>query len=728
MADISARDIVDLLPKAGNNQSIAVGFTDLRAFQPFTDEIRKILRDYKKLDSDLKKAEQQAADKKDKDQDKAWKDFQSKILTTAHKQEQTADANLAAQREIAKSIKDTNDNLKTGLAYLQRGLNFAFDVLDKQFESANKLGKVYQDIETNGVFLKEGFDDLGKTAHTLGMTYDDLASHLKKTSPLIARLNGSFGNGIKSFTSAIGSIDNKLNLTNSEKVAIFENVLSKITPDQLMKMSQEDMNIEINRTAKEMKMLSLATGKSVELINQENAQKEQAARNEAWRRSHKAAADILKQSGLSNDEDVMEYIRTGGTKMTPGLLTKMQNDPFAQKFLPEIAKAAARNQLDTATFSKIYQQNKHLSGYKTSYANKASMDPAQMMAGGASSMYENATFYSIHDLMQNTSFGNDIEKEYYSDKRKDANAARRNYDETFRRKDALESDLTTAKAGGEKGVAQTFGIGSKVYGALAGGAGLLAAYAPGGLAGALLTGAALTGGEHGLRYAGDLIFNKAVNKFARSVGNQNSFIDKFNKKGILGSIDKRTKLGKKLKPLINLNDKVSKTWLGKNINVGFGKHKLRLGAVSSGLVKGGLASGGGWLLGAGNNYLKEKGYVEEGGKMDTALKAGSKALSWGGNGAMLGSVFGPLGTAVGGIGGALLGAGVSLWDSWKQSKNSEIKNPNEETKEKKRHEDEMNEWSSMSNGISELCNDVKDLSSSMIGFCKQIITNPSTEK
>ena len=683
--DIS--NIMDFLPVAGNNRSIAVGFNDDSALKILRDLLidvfqknrEKVNKDNDEREEKLIKAEEGRQKEIIKQLVGEFRELQ-KQNELAKKQRQE---NLDQQKNTADTLKDIAGESKELKKYALRALNVLIDGLDKHLDAAFKLGGVYQDIESNGVFLKNGFNELGQTAYNLGMTYDDLSNHLKKTSPLIARLNGSMGNGLKSFESAISSIDDRFNLSNSEKVSVFENVLSKLTPDQLMKMSQEQMNIEINKTAKEMKMLSLATGKSVELINQENAQKEQSARNEAWRRSHKAAADILKQSGLANDADVMEYIRTGGAKISAGLLTKMQNDPFASKFLPAIARAASTNQLDMNSFSSIYKQSQHLSGYKSSYANRASFDPSQMMAAGLSDMYENTTFYSIHDLMQNSNFGQNIESQYFSPAREGANKALENAYGYKRNRNSYDTAKLTTYGGGQEGVSKSLGFLGSIFGA----GGKALNWWNESLGGPGLTkGVATAIGASSLGFigktAGDFIFTRATNKFSKAVdkfSGENGLLNKAGAK-VLGGMKDFATGGVKWQGIKNVSGNLQNP-------LKFTPWK-ELGKVAKiGKVAGGIGSVAYAGIDAYDKYKNWDKITEEG-KRSEAIGDGLGKLIGGVAGSIFGGPLGAMaGTYLGGKLGGWAGKGVGwLYDKFtgepeiKQQSSAQIKTSSPESK------------------------------------------------
>lgn len=468
--DIS--DIMSYLPTAGNNKSIAVGFENVDALYP----LRLILDDYRTKTNREQKENQKQTEKTLGNVEKAFKSFVTEYLKESPKVRQSNEKQL---EKISKKLEKINedqktrkDTLKEEKDTLEVTKNFALRVLDglmkvgdKHIQNAIKFGQIMVDTESSGVFLKNGFDELTSTAHNLGMTHEDLANHLKKTSPLIARLNGSMGNGLKSFESAISGIDDNLNLTNKERVSIFENVLSNLSPDQLMRMSQEQMNIEINKTAREMKMLSMATGKSVELINQENEAKARTLRENVWKRTHRQSYAVLKSLGITEDSELMDYIMSGGGKMTAGILTKMLNDPFMQRMLPMLTRNAMTNNLNSQTLASLYQQNAHLATFKSGYADRASFDPARMMASGASDLFQNTQFYEFYDFFKNTNLNGDMASQYFGTARADANNALGNYIGAGKAYNSFQADRLGALSGGQNGVSNVGLAGKNIFGA-----------------------------------------------------------------------------------------------------------------------------------------------------------------------------------------------------------------------------------------------------------------------
>lgn len=88
--------------------------------------------------------------------------------------------------------------------------------------------------------------------------------------------------------------------------------------------------------------------------------------------------------------------------------------------------------------------------------------------------------------------------------------------------------------------------------------------------------------------------------------------------------------------------------------------KNLLGKVPGGAIKGGVAALGGAALSYGGDKLKEAGYEKTGAAADIA----GQAATWGGTGAMIGSVIPGVGTAIGAGVGAAAGGAYGLYKNW----------------------------------------------------------------
>ena len=513
------------LPRAGNTQAVSVAFQDRSAFKPFMDDLYTMLCNVRDRVIENQNTNSASDQRNHNETQKTWKEYIEKSIKAYEERKRENKELLDVQKELADSLKEKDDKLKTYLAYAQRGLNYSFEVMDKHLAAVRRVSDVYLDLESSGVFLVNGFGDLGQVAHNLGMTYEDLAGHLKKTSPLISKLNGTMGDGLKIFDSAINGIDKSLNLSNSEKVSVFESVLSKISPSQLLQMSQAEMNVEVNKAAKELKMLSLATGKSVDLIAQENKQKEQTLRGQAWERAHPEAMRTLRAYGLGDDEEIKEYLMNGGHITSPTLALRISGSEAMQAMLPQMARLAAIGQLNEKSMSQLAERYKYLAAKDLARSEANSRDSKQMMASKASANYELVQFdnrFSESILEKNTK---DMEKQYYSDARKSSNKAVGNSQNIYRNIDGIRAFIDDILSGGPEGVSQTTHIANVITSKIKDLTGMIEGKLPKGTLGGLLASVGMESLPYVGKYIGSRItsfftnrsFSNAVDRFSEAV-------------------------------------------------------------------------------------------------------------------------------------------------------------------------------------------------------------------
>ena len=84
--------------------------------------------------------------------------------------------------------------------------------------------------------------------------------------------------------------------------------------------------------------------------------------------------------------------------------------------------------------------------------------------------------------------------------------------------------------------------------------------------------------------------------------------------------------------------------------------------LAKGIGGGAIASLAGAGVDMGREALVSNGTIEAGGTGDYLMKGGSRALEYGGTGAMIGSFLGPVGTGIGATVGALAGVGQTLYE------------------------------------------------------------------
>lgn len=651
-----------------DNAGISVGFKTEEAIKPF----RALLED---LFSKQVFHNKQWAEK-----NQEFLKKQNSIIEDGNKSIQFAitenNKNNKIYNEILNSrISSLTDELKNGHktrdAYLKTILNLTTKALDNYMKNSVQLSNIFRSIEEGGVFVKDGFDSLGQTAYRLGMTYEELANNLRKTAPLISRLNSSVGNGVKVFEDSLNGISKAYNLTHDEQVAAFESALENLTPSQLRTMSEQQLIARVDETARQMKLLSLATGKSVENIKQENSYKERTLRIQAYERAHPNEMKLMKALGM--DDEMMDYFLSGGVKVTPKILMQMSNDPLRQAVFPEIMRLLQTNQFNNETLTKLQSQYGHLAQYKNDLALRSASNPSTYAPAAFSNLWEYATM--------DTTFGdnftglnlNDALNSYNSTARESSNRMLHNsqlYKERTNNFDTARQSLLT---GGTEGMSNLFSIASAPYG-IAGSAmngidSMLKNLGLNGLTSGILSGLAgmtipaigtYMGGRFGIGFGGDVRrFSKAVDKFSNSVGGRGmttTIADEiFNK--TLG----KTKWGRKLSII---SERPSLLFKGMTPT-----KMLARGAGGLGVgIAGGLLSN---YIDEGTNEKLQSGQLN---KNDTEYKVrtyGSSLISGASTGASLGAFFGIPGALIGaGIGG-LIGIGTELYKQYKSNKEVE---------------------------------------------------------
>ncbi len=590
------------------------------------------------------------------------------LLTTNNKNNKTYNDTLNTRLvSLTDELKNGN---KTRDAYLKTILNVAVKVLDSYMDNATRLASIFRGIESGGVFVKDGFNSLGQTAYKLGMTYDELADNLKKTAPLISKLNSSFGNGVKVFENSLSNISKAYNLTHDEQVAAFEAAMESLTPSQLRNMSEQQLIAQVDETARQMKLLSLATGKSVENLKEENSIKERAIRIRAYGKTHQNELRLMRAMGF--DDEMIDYFLSGGTKVSSKILMQMANDPLRQTVYPEIMRLLQTGQFNEATIAKLQSQYGHLAKYKNDLAIRASSNPAMYGPAAFSELWEYSTMdTSFGDNFLNLNL-NDAMNSYDSTERASSNAMLRNatnYKEAINRHKVGQESL---KSGGTEGMSKAFTVASIPYSVSGfitqGTNNLLNKFGLSGLTSGLLAtlaGSAVPaigsyiGGRMGIGFGGDVRrFSLAVDKFSKSVGRHGK------SNTIIDELFDRT---------------IGKTKIGRKINILMRRPSM--------LLKGASAFGGRALIGLGiagvgkyaSNLLdentNEKLQSGELKKTDNEYKLrnlGSSILSYGSIGAGLGyTVGGGKGALWGAIGGAIVGAGIEWYKQYQEGKMSE---------------------------------------------------------
>lgn len=642
--DITEDELSKLIPYTDNNQAISVGFNTADSVR----EIKQMLLSI--LNPKFAKEEKQNEEIK-KTNEKIHKSLIEDVIAQRK--------SIEKNEEYIKKLQSVSDETRKAIEEL-KGYGVSFlDIATKTFtnymQDTLKLANIFRDIESSGVLVDGGFKSLGSTASSLGMTYEELAGHLKKTAPLIARLNSSYKDGVDIFRKSIKDISDDYNLTHEEQVAAFNAALENLAPSQLRQMSEQQLIATVDETAKQMKLLSLATGKSVENIKQENELKARSGRIKAWMMNpdNKKQYQILTALGLNSDE-MMDYIISGGTRTSAEIFTKIAGSPYLQAALPEIMNMVQRKQLNLQGVNYLQQQYGGYAQQRLNEIQQNAENRAIYSASAVNPLFENINFEATADealLNFNQARLNEI---LGSEERQiDNNTLNSltNFGESTRSRD---TELLRAKTGGPEGITKALTIGSIANNAISGTVGwindMLDKTGLSGMVSGMTASAIGTAGSSLFTYA-VYKFSKAVDKFVGGASFNSGLLEAFT--------SSKSKTGKFVR---NANKfATSVPFIGNKISTplrGFG----------TGLIGTGLSVATDKI----SDSLVENGIIEQDGGIDRGMGYFSSILGNAGTGAMIGSMFGPIGTLVGGGIGALVG-GVSQYMENSKKDQAQIK-------------------------------------------------------
>lgn len=439
------------IPTLAADTAVSVGFIGGDALAPFMNEIRQIFnRPLKSQSENFEKSNKIKEEIKENN-----KNFNIQQLNKLKEMSDTIHKSNEENVKLSGIIKDSIDkDEKIFNAYGKTFLNLLTKGAATYYQDIVKQVNMLRELESAGVQLHKGYDSLYEGANKAGMSMNDFAGHLKKMSPIIAQLNSAYKDGAKVFSESLANIDKNLLLTNDEKAAVFESLVNSLGPSQLQKMTNEQLYDETNRLAKEMKMLSVATGKSVENIAKENDIKSRELRIRAYAASRPQFKNIqstLTSIGLGGNE-WLDYFMSGGANMTPEMVTTIAGSDFLQAALPKIMQEVLSGTLNTESIKNI---KKTYSGLLNSDYNKIrglSGDSGIQMASAKSNIFQASAFGAL-DVIQgvmglntNTSLKGDTTE---AEKTKELLANSKAIADSLNR---IENVITDAKTGGIAGM------------------------------------------------------------------------------------------------------------------------------------------------------------------------------------------------------------------------------------------------------------------------------------
>lgn len=451
---VSPIDNVDLI----TGSALSVGFQSIEQIKPLGDLLRIIFKDsFFKAETaleDIHKNMEKNASNNDK-----LKQKELSILEKIHEK------NVESVEKLHNLSRENDKRIETWIAFAKTSANVLTKALTNHVKHSVELANTFRDIESSGVYVKEGFNYLSDVAKSTGMAYDELAGHLKANAPLFAKLNNSLGDGVKIFKKSMESISKEYNLTRSEEVAAFASVVENLTPVQLKEMEANgQLSKRVDEAARQMKLLSLATGKTVEQIKEEQELKAKSLRVDAWKRNNQQQAQMLGQLGLDSDQ-MIDYLLSGGSRITPEIAMQIAGDQFAQVTLPEVMRMLQSGTLNMENVAGLQSRYGGLAEARMREVQANAQNQQMFAVGSASGLGEQLLYNdSIARRFSELNFNNVIESQNNkTEGRKDSEKMLSSQRELTDSMNNLANQMKDLQTGGVKGMTFTFEQAQNLY-------------------------------------------------------------------------------------------------------------------------------------------------------------------------------------------------------------------------------------------------------------------------
>ncbi len=366
------------IPVLHRGKEVAVGFNDLGSIQPLDEllsryfpkkfgktvdknlqELSVNVKKYIKL-SDIEQKERKVSFDKIASAvnniNNAIKEDRNRKKSSKSKEESN---NKAVAAKIVQAVAGET------ISSLQNGL--------KRIESLREL-------ESAGVSVAKGFDSLRKSSEDLARPQTQLVKLYTKNSQLLSRLNASenfLNDGVGFFNDTLKSVSGQFNLTRQEEEAILSEYLDTRTKyANIEQLDRERLRKETELYTKNLKQLSMATGKSIDLILQENKLKEDEFAIQALRSANPAMEAL---EGL--------LAQQVGPEMARALIL---NDVTSEKYLGAMATQQGR---DYAQLRNMVARNPNMQMEEMISFINASLDRNQTERNRMNSSLVNDALY-----------------------------------------------------------------------------------------------------------------------------------------------------------------------------------------------------------------------------------------------------------------------------------------------------------------------------------------------
>ena len=531
---------------------------------------------------------------------------------------------------VTEDIKNTiQDTSKETESILLKFGDIALKTAKAQIQAGMKFVDVHRQLESSGVSVAQGFKGLLNISRETGMGLQDISRLYTSSSKVIAKFNTATGKGVQTFTKLINGIDDNLVYTWDERNSLLQSFMEGRSALE-QNFESPEFQKAFNKYTENMKLLSIATGKTVDNLVQEQKLKGNHLVKQTFEATYGSQGKALAKLGLS--EELEAYIISGGVKNVKEATLAMANSPVMKNILTSLLSRGATNLDDEYVQNLMESMGKYANAERmrlSSNARNGGMTTAGYMSDEFARMNFNPYGLQTAETARNVSRARDqmASKDNQQQQRiLDAQKVQRKYSR-------MQTEYEYLKAGGDDGWTAAMKINTL----------------------------ALDGLNATLKWTNGLIVGNAINGIAGSVFGQN--IETITKGLVNGGTN-------------YYSSRIS--------GQGFKGATSNILKDSKSAAKAGWKKMGGFkganVLGAGleayvaydkiskASLMKEHGAISENEYKDTRNKAIGNAVGGIGGatigtyiGGAIGAIGGPIGIAIGSSLGGILGNVVGSW-------------------------------------------------------------------
>jgi hypothetical protein len=366
------------IPVLHRGKEVAVGFNDLGSIQPLDELLSRYFpkkfgktvdKNLQELSVNVKKYIK-LSDIEQKERKVSFDKIASAVnnINNAIKEDRN-------RKKSSKSKEESNNK-----AVAAKIVQAVAGATISSFQNGLKRIESLRELESAGVSVAKGFDSLRKSSEDLARPQTQLVKLYTKNSQLLSRLNASanfLNDGVGFFNDTLKSVSGQFNLTRQEEEAILSEYLDTRTKyANIEQLDRERLRKETELYTKNLKQLSMATGKSIDLILQENKLKEDEFAIQALRSANPAMEAL---EGL--------LAQQVGPEMARALIL---NDVTSEKYLGAMATQQGR---DYAQLRNMVARNPNMQMEEMISFINASLDRNQTERNRMNSSLVNDALY-----------------------------------------------------------------------------------------------------------------------------------------------------------------------------------------------------------------------------------------------------------------------------------------------------------------------------------------------